>query len=277
MNVNQVTSNLALAKEFAPKRKFKQTYDLIINLRGINLKNNEQQLDFYVPLHFSKGKKTKVCALVGPELKEQASKLCDTTLLVDDFDAYAKDKKLAKKLARSHDYFIAQATIMPKVATAFGRVLGPRGKMPNPKAGCVVPPNANLTPLYERLQKMARVIAKTTPVIQVPVGTEGMPDAEVADNILNIYNQVLHHVPNEKQNIGSMFIKLTMGKSVPLGVAEEEIRKRFADAEKARQQPKPQAHKSGTTKKVVKTEKTEKSAPQEKPSAQEKDKSESEA
>ena len=103
-------------------------------------------MDTFITLPHTKGKKAKVCALIGPELEQQAKQVCDSVVLSDSFDRF-KDKKDIKKLADSFDFFIAQANIMPKIATAFGRVFGPRGKMPNPKAGCVVPPNANLKPL----------------------------------------------------------------------------------------------------------------------------------
>src|SRR3990172_6920050 len=124
-----------------------------------------------MPLPYNRGKKISVCALVGPELAEEAKKVCDGAILSDDFGKYP-DKKEIKKLASKYDFFIAQANVMPKVATSFGRVFGPKGKMPNPKAGCIVPPNANLKTLYDKLQKTVRLYAKERPMIQIPVGNE---------------------------------------------------------------------------------------------------------
>jgi large subunit ribosomal protein L1 len=187
----------------------------VINLKDLDLKKPEQQVDFYVTLQHSNGRKVRVCALAGPELKDEATKACDTTILVEDFDIY-KDKKKAKKLAKEHDYFIAQANIMPQVATTFGRVLGPRGKMPNPKAGCVVPPKAALKPLVERLQRTVRVQAKKDPVIHLLAGKEDMDESEVADNITFLMSQVQTHLPAEANNIKNAMVKLSMGKPVKL-------------------------------------------------------------
>jgi len=215
MNQAEIKTILGRAKEKSPKRNFSQTYDFIIALKGLDLK--KQPVDFYATLHYGKGKKSKICALVGPELADEAKKVCDQVILVDDFARYQKDKKLSKKLAAEFDYFIAQANIMAKVATAFGRVFGPRGRMPNPKAGCVVPPKANLQVVYDRLQKTVRISAKTSLMIQLSVGTEAMKDEEIIDNILTIYDQLIHHLPNEKNNIKSTYLKTTMGKIVKFG------------------------------------------------------------
>ncbi|KKK54813.1 hypothetical protein LCGC14_3080900, partial [marine sediment metagenome] len=46
-----------------------------------------------------------------------------------------------KKLVKNFDFFIAQASLMPKVATFFGRFLGPVGKMPSPQLGVLMDPN----------------------------------------------------------------------------------------------------------------------------------------
>lgn len=201
------------------KRNFNQTFDLIINLKGLNLKNPEHQVDLFVPLaHVFK--KNSFCALIGPELQEQA-KVMDEVILANDFEKY-NDKKILKKLARKHDFFIAQATIMPKVATIFGKVLGPKGKMPNPKAGCVVPPNANLRVVRERLDKTTKVAAKIAPMIQVAVGKEDMKDEEILDNIKTIYDQIIRHLPNEEENIYSAYVKLTMGKPIKIQEKKEE-------------------------------------------------------
>ena len=213
MDKNQILEALKKAKE-SSKRKFNQSIDLIIVLKELDLKKPENQVETFVQLHYSKGKKIRVCGLVGAELVEQSRKAFDTTILSDEFDMYAKDKKLVKKLASEHDFFVAQATIMPKVAAAFGRVLGPRGKMPNPKAGCVVPPNANLAQLSTRLHTLIRINVKTVSMVQVMVGKEDMKDEEIADNIMTIYNQLVHALPKEESNIKRLMIKTTMGKPV---------------------------------------------------------------
>lgn len=196
------------------KRNFKQSYDLIFTLSKMDLKKPENQLDFFHNLHFEIGKEVRVGAFVGPELLSQAKAVCKTAVSIDDFDKYVKDKKAIKKLADEHDYFIAQATIMPKVAQVFGRILGPKNKMPNPKAGCVVPPNANLKPLVAKLQKTVRVMAKTAPMIQLVVGNEAMKDEEVIDNVLSVYDAVVHHIPGGKDKIRRVLLKLSMSKPV---------------------------------------------------------------
>ncbi|PIN86560.1 50S ribosomal protein L1 [Candidatus Woesearchaeota archaeon CG10_big_fil_rev_8_21_14_0_10_44_13] len=218
MDEKDILEAIKKLKEGSNKRNFTQTYDLIINLKGLDLKKPENQLDLFITLHHSKGREGRICALVGSELIDEARKTCEKAIHQDEFEKYANDKKAAKKLADEYDFFIAQANIMPKVASAFGKVLGPKKKMPNPKAGCVVPPKANLKPLHDKLQKTVRAYAKEKPIIQLAVGNEKMADKEVADNIMNIMNNVLHHVPNEKNNIKEVLLKLTMTKPVPLKV-----------------------------------------------------------
>jgi len=233
MDKNQVTQTLKKVKENSKKRNFTQSYDLIINLRDIDIKKAEQAVNFFTTLHYSKGKKAKICALVGPELLPQAKEICDLAISVDDFSKY-QDKKEAKRLAMQYDFFIAQATIMPKVATAFGRVFGPKGKMPNPKVGCVVPPNANLKPLYEKLQKTARLQTKNDAIIQTMVGNEGMKDEEITDNIMTVYDALIHHLPSGKNNVKNALLKLTMGKAFQIGKEEAVEEKK----EKPKEKPK---------------------------------------
>ena len=214
MNKKEIVDVIKKVKDISKKRNFIQTYDLIINLKDIDLKNPENHIDIFVTLPYSKGKKSKVCALVGPELAEQAKQVCDNVVLEKEFDGLTK--KDIKKLAEEYDYFIAQANLMPKIASIFGKVLGPRKKMPNPKAGCIVPPKANLKPLYEKLLKMVRIMIKEHLFVQIPVGKEDMDDEQVAENIMVIYDNLAHSVPDEKRNIKSMYLKLTMGKPVKL-------------------------------------------------------------
>lgn len=214
MNKNKFLEALKKAKEGSKKRNFKQKVDLIVNLKDLDLKKPEQQVEFFVKLHYSKGKESKICSLVGPELASKAKSACDNVILVDDFQKYAGDKKLSKKLCNDYDFFIAQANIMTKVAAAFGRILGPMGKMPNPKAGCVVTEKTDLNTLCANLKKTVKISAKTSLIIQLIVGNEEMKDEDIADNAYNVYEQLAHHLPNEKHNIKSVFLKLTMGKPI---------------------------------------------------------------
>ena len=216
MNKENVLKALKELKEKEKKRNFKQTFDLIFTFKNLDLKKPDNQLDFFVKLHHSKGKKIKTCALVGPELAGNAKENCDTVVVVDDFEKYSRDKKLLKKLSEGHDYFIAQATIMNQVATAFGKVLGPKGKMPNPKSGCVVPPNANLKYLIDKLQKMIKISVKNFPMTQLIVGKEDMLDEEIADNIMTIYDSIIHHLPGGKAQIKNILLKFTMSKPIKL-------------------------------------------------------------
>ncbi len=213
MKRDQIIKTLQSLKKDAKERKFNQSVDLIVALQGLDFKKPSDQIEFFLNLHHNTGKKLKICAFVAPELKDDAKKIFDKVILVDDFKDY--DKKLAKKLAKQFDFFIAQATIMPKVAQVFGRYLGVRGKMPNPKAGCVVPPKgSNLKALYEKLQKTLKVSAKKLPLIQARVGTVNMPEEQVIDNIIYLYEQLIHHLPNEKNNIKIIYLKLTMSKAI---------------------------------------------------------------
>lgn len=221
MNKEDFKKAIEAVKKSSTKRKFTQSYDFIITLKDLDLKVPEQQVEMWVQLPHSTGKEVKVCALVGGELAEQAKKTCNFVVTNDDFKLYAADKKKVKKLANDYDYFIAQANIMQDIAKTFGRVFGPRGKMPNPKAGCVVPPNANLSALVEKLKKTKKVSAKTQASIKVVVGNEKMTDDQVADNMITIYSQVAHALPNEDGNIKAVLLKFTMGSPVKVTASKE--------------------------------------------------------
>lgn len=222
MEQELILKSISEAKN-SSKRNFLQSYELIINLKDIDIKKPEHQPNLFIQLPHQRGKKAKVCAFCGPELLPQAKEICDRVVLSDEFDKF-KSKKEIKKLAEEHDYFIAQANVMTRVASVFGRVLGPRGKMPNPKAGCVVAPNANLRQLYDKLQNTINVTVKQSPHIQCAVGTESMKPEDIAENIMAVYDAVLHSLPNERENIKSAYIKLTMGKPVEVKDKQEAVK-----------------------------------------------------
>ena len=210
MNKEQIQKALQELHQ-QPKRKFVQSYDLVINLKDHDVKQNP--VDVFVNLHYPRGKKIKTAAFVDQQLVEQASKFCDLAIRETDFEKY-KDKKEVKNLAQNYDYFIAQATIMPKIAGIFGKALGGRGKMHNPKLGCVVPPNANLEPLVKKLGTTVRLSTKKGTNMQCIVGKQDQPAEQIIDNILTVYNAAIKQLPNEAHNVKSVLLKTTMGKPV---------------------------------------------------------------
>lgn len=254
MDKKQFLEAIKAAKTY-PTRKFKQSFEFVINLKELDLKKPEHQVELWIQLPFDKGRATKIGALVGPELAEAAKAACDVVILHDQFPKYASDKKAVKKLAREYDYFIAQANIMPDVAKVFGRVFGPRGKMPNPKAGCVVPPNANLKVLAEKLRKTVKVSAKVQPSIKAMVGKEDAPEEQIAENMSAIYSNVIHKLPQEAANVKSVLLKLSM--SPPVKITEEGIVKRAPKVEQPKTQKAAEPAKEEAPKKAKKSKKTD--------------------
>ncbi|MBI2142592.1 50S ribosomal protein L1 [Candidatus Woesearchaeota archaeon] len=183
-------------------------------LEALKKLKTDNQIDFFAQLPNGTARKPSICAFADQEMAGEAKKVFEEVILAEDFQGYAKQKRIVKKLARKHGFFIAQANIMPQVATFFGRALGPKGKMPNPKAGCIVPPKADLKSLREKLERTIRVSAKTAPVVQCAVGTDSMDAEKVAENASSIYEQIIHHLPNEEENIKSVLLKLTMSSPV---------------------------------------------------------------
>lgn len=188
------------------KRKFQQSVDLIVNLKGVDLKRTS--INIVVPLPH-KIKDKSVCAFL--EAKHSEVK----TITKPEFEIY-KDKKALKKLVNSYDFFIANAKLMPSVAATFGKALGPTGKMPSPQLGVVMEESsAAIKALLEKISKSVKVKAKE-PSIKISIGRESMSDDHIEANILAVYNALVAALPTKKENIKSLMVKYTMTK--PIGV-----------------------------------------------------------
>ncbi len=204
------------------KRKFDQTFDIIVNLKNLDLKKPDDKVDFFLSLPKGIGKKRKICAFVDEQLVTKAKGAFDKVVEASELGALKKDKKAAKKLASEYDFFVAQANLMPQVAAAVGRIFGPKGKMPNPKAGCVIPPKIpSLDPIVAKLQKTVRLQTKNELGVKCAAGVESMSDDDVAENMASIYHNLEQSLPQGKNNVINVFIKLTMGKSVKVGESHE--------------------------------------------------------
>lgn len=194
------------AKKENKTRKFKQTWDLMINVKGIDLKKPENRFNAELSLPEGRGKNLKIGAIVDT-LTSEAKDVADYVITKQDIETLAGDKKKFKKIVNSHHAFIAEASLMPLIGKSLGVVLGTRGKMPKP-----IPPKAKLEPILQAAKKTARVALKSNPVIHVAIGSEDMPEEKVEKNAQAVYNFVTGKLPKGDVNIKSVYIKLTMGK-----------------------------------------------------------------
>jgi large subunit ribosomal protein L1 len=184
------------------QRKFDQTLDLIINLQKFDIKKHQLNILITLP---HKIKDKKIAGFL--ETKKEGI----DTITQEEFKKYA-DKKKLKNLVKKYDFFIAQASLMPKVATTFGRVLGPTGKMPSPQLGILVNAGDNaINDLKKKINNILKIKIKEAS-IKVPVGKQSMKDQELIENILAIYNSILKELPRDKENIKNIELKFTMTK-----------------------------------------------------------------
>jgi len=190
------------------ERKFDQTLDLIINLQKFDIKKS--QLNFIITLPH-KVKDKKVAGFL-----EVKNKNIDTITL-EEFKKYVNKKKL-KNLIEKYDFFIAQASLMPKVATTFGRVLGPAGKMPSPQLGIIMDANEKaIIDLKNKVNNILKIKVKEAS-IKVPVGKYSMKDEDLIENIQIIYNALVKELPKDKENIKNIELKFTMTKPQKLKI-----------------------------------------------------------
>ncbi|MFA4952920.1 MAG: hypothetical protein WC584_01745 [Candidatus Pacearchaeota archaeon] len=190
------------------ERKFDQTADLIVNLQKFDIKKTNVNIAVNIP---HKIKDKKICGFL-----EAKNKNVDT-IIKEDFKKY-NDKKSLKKLVDNYDFFIAQSSVMPAVATTFGRVLGPAGKMPSPQLGIIV--NADdkiINELKERVNNSVKVKIKEAS-IKIPIGKMSMKDGDIAENVVAVYNSVLKELPRNKENIKNIEIKFTMTKPIKIKI-----------------------------------------------------------
>ena len=156
------------AREQSKPRNFTESMDIIINIRDLDVKKPENRFNEEVTLPKGRGKDINIGVIADGELIVQAKDAgLDVVINKADLEELGKDRKAAKKLANSVDFFIAQADMMPLVGRFLGPILGPRNKMPKP-----VPASIKLAPLLERLQNTVKIGVKQQPSIQIVVGPQ---------------------------------------------------------------------------------------------------------
>jgi large subunit ribosomal protein L1 len=193
------------------ERKFKQTVDLVVNLKDIDLNIPKNRIDEDVKLPKGRGSQAKIALFASGELALKSKDIVDFLIKPEEIDDYSDNKKAFKKIADEHDYFIAEAPLMPTIGKTLGTVLGPRGKMPKP-----VPPSADLKDMVKNLRDTIKIRSKTNMTFHTIVGSEDMDANDIADNIQAIIKRLEGTLERGRMNIKSMFIKTTMSPSQKL-------------------------------------------------------------
>src|SRR4030042_303155 len=177
-------------------RKFKQNIDLVINLKNIDLNNPKNRIEQEVILPHGRGVEAKIALFASGELAVKSKKHVDLLIKPEDIDELAKDKKKFKKIADEHDFFIAEAPLMPTIGKTLGVILGPRGKMPKP-----VPPTIDLTNIVKNLRSSVKVRSKSSTTFNTVAGKEDMSPEHIANNIEAILKRLETKLERGKMNI----------------------------------------------------------------------------
>ncbi len=201
----------ALEESKKLNRKFKENVDLVFNLKNIDMNIPKNRIDQEVILPHGRGKEAKVAIFASGELAMKSKKHVDLLIKPEEIEDLSSDKKKFKKIADNHEFFIAEAPLMPTIGKSLGTVLGPRGKMPKP-----VPPNADVSGMVNNLRKTVKLRSKNTITFHTTAGSTDMSKEHIAENIDTIVKRIEGVLERGRQNIESVYIKTTMGPSQKL-------------------------------------------------------------
>jgi large subunit ribosomal protein L1 len=202
-----VTSALEQGKEL--QRKFTQSIDMAITLKNVDMNLPKNRIDEDIILPNGRGKEARVGVFAQGEGASKAKDVADVVIQPDEFEDLQKDKRSFKKTANSMHYFLAEAPLMAQIGKTLGVVLGPRGKMPRP-----MPPGADPTAQIAQLRNTIKVRSKDKKSFHCIVGSEDMDAEQIADNIEAILKRVEGRLEYGRMNVGSIYIKTSMGPSV---------------------------------------------------------------
>ncbi|MCS7098036.1 MAG: 50S ribosomal protein L1 [Candidatus Methanomethyliaceae archaeon] len=211
IDLETITSMVEEAKKNSKKRNFIQSMELIVNLKGLDMKSPENRINEVITLPNPIGKEVKICVIADGDLLIKAKQAgADLVISKQELDQYTNDRKAIKKLASQYDFFIARADLMAIIGKILGPVLGPRGKMPDP-----VPPTANIDAIVKNYRKSVRIRMRDQPVIKCRVGTENMDSRSIAENVMAVLSAIDRRIKLD-QYLSSIIIKTTMGKPMEI-------------------------------------------------------------
>ncbi len=191
------------------QRKFDETVELIFRL-GVDPKYADQMVRGSVVLPHGLGKELKVLVITqGEKVKEAEEAGAD----------YVGGEELINKILNENwldfDVVIATPDMMPKVAK-LGRILGPRGLMPNPKVGTVTQDVKKA--VTEAKKGRVEFKVDKTGNLHVPIGKISFDKQKLVENALEVIETVQKLRPSglKGQYMKNLVIKTTMSPSVKL-------------------------------------------------------------
>src|SRR5580658_1446749 len=189
--------------------KFDETVDLTLRL-GVDTRHADQMVRGTVVLPHGLGK-TKIVAVIA-----SGDRLKDAEAAGADFvGGEEMVEKIQKEGWTAFDALIATPDMMKSVGR-LGKVLGPRGLMPNPKTGTVTQDVAAAI----REIKAGKVEFRTdkTALVHVPVGKLSFPPQKLIDNATTVINSVVRAKPSAAKGkyIRGITLSSTMGPGILL-------------------------------------------------------------
>jgi len=210
---------IALAKETSPT-KFDATVEIHLRM-GLDPRQADQQLRDVVVLPHGLGKSVRVLVFAQAEAVEKA-KEGGADYIADG------DEWIAKIQGGFTDFDVAISTPdMMSKAGRLGRVLGPRGLMPNPKAGTVVP--AEDLPRVIREAKAGRVEFRLdkTANIHMPIGKVSFDQESLFNNMATLMDAITKAKPPAAKGsyIRKVTVTTTMGPPIKVDILQAQTMK----------------------------------------------------
>jgi large subunit ribosomal protein L1 len=204
-----IVTAVSRALEDGPERNFRETVDLAINLRDLDLNDPSKRIDESVVLPSGTGQETQIVVFAEGETALRAEDVADEVFGGDGLADLGGDDDDAKDLADETDFFIAQEDMMQDVARHLGTILGPRGKMPTPLGL-----DEDVVETVNRMKNTVQLRSRDRRTFHTRVGAEDMDAEEISDNIDVIIRRLEANLEKGPLNIDSIYVKTTMGPSV---------------------------------------------------------------